>query len=404
MKAIKYVLLMIIISAGITVQSCNSQQESQSADSQKQTKDAEKGLSQLDLNNARNKANYQIDGSRQNVITDVVKNCKNAIVGINVIQVQKVKYTDPFEMFFDDPMFRRYFGGREGGSRYREYEIRGLGSGFLISSNGYIITNHHVAGDATKVIVTTTDGKKHDAEIIGSDRVSDVTLLKIAGDNFPFLKLAQTNEIITGEWVIAFGNPFGLFDRNAKPTVTVGVISNSGLNFFQEGRVYKNMIQTDAAISSGNSGGPLLNALGEVIGVNTMIFSTAQSRQGAGSIGIGWAIPVDRVKSVIELIKKNKEINRDFSTGIEIRAIDEKIAKYLGISTAEGIVIVAVERNSEADKAGIMPGDIILDINDNKILTEEDYYINIFDNIKGDKVNIKVLRDEKEKEFSFKLL
>ncbi len=294
MKAVRYGFWLIIISMGITIQSCNAQPEEEHS-GLKKADNTEQDLSQLDLNNSRVIANYQIDGSRQNIITDVVKNCKNAIVGINVIQVQKVKYQDPFEMFFDDPMFRRYFGGREGGSRYREYEIRGLGSGFIISPDGYIITNHHVAGDATKVIVTTTDGKKHDAEIIGSDRVTDVALLKIKGDNFPFLKLAQSSEIITGEWVIAFGNPFGLFDRNAKPTVTVGVISNSGLNFFQEGRVYKDMIQTDAAISSGNSGGPLLNALGEVIGVNTMIFSTAQTRQGAGSIGIGWAIPISRV-------------------------------------------------------------------------------------------------------------
>lgn len=403
MNAIRYVLLLVIISLGITIQSCNSQQESEKGKNTS-TVAANDDLNQLDLNNSRTKANYQIDGSRQNVITDVVKNCKNAVVGINVVQVQKVKYSDPFEDFFDDPMFNRYFGGRERTPRYREYEIRGLGSGFLISPNGYIITNHHVAGNATKVIVTTTDGTKHDAEIIGSDRVSDVALLKIKGDNFPYLKLAQNTDIYTGEWVIAFGNPFGLFDRNAKPTVTVGVISNSGLNFFQEGRVYKNMIQTDAAISSGNSGGPLLNALGEVIGVNTMIFSTAQNRQGAGSIGIGWAIPIDRVKAIIEKLKKNKEINREFNPGIEIRAIDEKIAKYLGLSTAEGIVIVAVERGSEADKAGIMPGDIILDINDNKIMSEEDYYINIFDSFKGDKVYFKVLRDEKEKDITFKLL
>ncbi len=400
MMRVRDIVIYLILTIGIIVQSCNSQDYN---DNGKGSLATGEDLAQLDLS-GKTKANYNIDGSRQNTITEVVRKCRDAIVGINVIQVQKVKYTDPFESFFDDPMFRRYFGNRDGGSRYREYEIRGLGSGFLISSNGYIITNHHVAGDATKIIVTTTDGKKHDAEIIGSDRVTDVALLKIKGEDFPYLKLASSGETYPGEWSIAFGNPFGLFDMNAKPTVTVGVVSNSGLNFFQEGRVYRNMIQTDAAISSGNSGGPLLNALGEVIGVNTMIFSTATNRQGAGSIGIGWAIPIDRVRTIVERLKKGKEIDRNFNVGIEIRAIDEQLAKYLGINTTEGIVITALERGSEAAKAGVMPGDIILEINDNSIVREEDYYINVYDSVKGDAIKFKVLRDDSEKTYTFKLL
>ena len=163
-------------------------------------------------------------------------------------------------------MFQQYFG------RKQKQEIKGLGSGFIISEDGYILTNDHVAGKASKVVITMTNGKKFDAKIIGSDPTSDVALLKIDGNNFPFVELGNSDDLIVGEWAIAFGNPFGLFDINSKPTVTVGVISNINVNLgLQDDKVYKGMIQTDAAISSGNSGGPLVNGLGQVIGINSTI-------------------------------------------------------------------------------------------------------------------------------------
>ncbi|MDP2366385.1 MAG: trypsin-like peptidase domain-containing protein, partial [Ignavibacteria bacterium] len=273
---------------------------------------------------------------------------------------------------------------------------RGLGSGFIISPDGYIITNHHVAGNASKIVVTTTDGKKFDAEIIGSDKTSDVALLKIKGKDFPYLKMANSDNIITGEWAIAFGNPFGLFDLNAKPTVTVGVISNSGINFVQEDRIYRGMIQTDAAISSGNSGGPLVNALGEVIGINTVIFSTAQSGKGAGSIGIGWAIPINRVKKMVDIIEKNKKINRSYYLGLDVRELDDEIARYLKVKANEGVVVIAVDNRSPVEKSGIEPGDIILEINGTKILRDQDYLLAINDGIVGETMKFLILRDDKK--------
>ncbi|MBK6418219.1 MAG: trypsin-like peptidase domain-containing protein [Ignavibacteria bacterium] len=187
-----------------------------------------------------------------------------------------------------------------------------------------------------------------------------------------------------GEWAIAFGNPFGLFDNNAKPTVTVGVVSNVGVSFTQPGeggedRVYKNMIQTDAAISSGNSGGPLVNALGEVIGVNTVIYSTSQSARGSGSIGIGFAIPINRVKAIVDRLQKDGSIRRDFWTGMKLSAIDENVARYFKLSGTDGVLVSEVATDGPADDAGIEPGDVIIAINGRPTLRDEDVNIAILD-------------------------
>lgn len=344
-------------------------------------------------------ANEDISSSRQSAITRTVEQSCPAIVGINVTETHKVEYRHPF---YNDPFFQRFFGHRSK-PRYREYQVKGLGSGFIISPDGYILTNHHVAGNASKIVITMTNGERYDAKIIGSDYVSDVALLKIDAEGLPYLKLGNSDNLIVGEWVIAFGNPFGLFDINAKPTVTVGVVSNSGIDFTQENRVYRNMIQTDAAISSGNSGGPLINALGEVIGMNTVIFSTAQSRDGAGSIGIGFSIPINRVKKVIDLLKRDKIINRDFFLGIEVGTINERIARYFGLDDTDGVVIVNMYRNSIAEKAGLEPGDIIVEINNNKVENEDDYKIITNDAYVGQTLKFKILRDNKTKSFNLKL-
>lgn len=359
---------------------------------------------------AYNSSQMNVSNSRQNAITRAVEKCSPAIVGINVTEVRQVVYRDPFfnSPFGDDPFFQRFrnfFGG--GGDRKREYQVQGLGSGFLISPDGYILTNHHVAGNASKIVVTMTNGEKYDAEIIGSDMVSDVALLKIDGKRLPHLSLANSDNVIVGEWAIAFGNPFGLFDKNSKPTITVGVVSNTDISFIQNdqpmNRVYRGMIQTDAAISSGNSGGPLVNALGEVIGMNTVIFSTAQSRSGAGSIGIGFAIPINRVKMIVDELKKNKTIDRNYYIGMEIREIDEQIAAYLKTDKKEGAVVFSVERRSPADEAGIEPGDIVLKVNGKSIHRAEDYQVEIGDLTTGQRVQIELLRGDEVVKKSFKL-
>jgi serine protease Do len=365
---------------------------------------------------SRNAASGDVSQSRQNAITRAVAVCSPAIVGINVTEVREYQYRDPFA---DDPFFGQFFGGRRQPQVYRQ-QVQGLGSGFIASSDGYIITNDHVAGHATKVVVTMAGGEKYDAKVIGSDPTSDVCLLKIeqgkkddskdskdgkdgkdskqaAKMTFPFLKLANSDEVMVGEWAIAFGNPFGLFDINAKPTVTVGVVSNTGVSLTpQEGRVYRNMIQTDAAISSGNSGGPLANALGEVIGMNTIIYSTAQGSQGAGSIGIGFAIPVNRVKRIVELLKKDGAIDRDFNVGLRVQQVDERIAKYLDLKRAEGVVVSEITYGSPAEKAGFEPGDLILDIDGQKVTRDSDALTIVNDAMTGQTLTFGIQRGEKK--------
>jgi serine protease Do len=339
--------------------------------------------------------NSDIDKSRSNAITRAVKKCSPAIVGINVTEKVRVRSSfgggldDWFSQFFGDSP---YFSDAE---RYRE--VQELGSGFIISDDGYVITNHHVAGNASKIVITMTGGKKYDAKVIGADETSDVALLKIdSDDKFPYIKLANSDKTIVGEWSIAFGNPFGLFDLNAKPTVTVGVVSNLGVSFVQEKRVYKEMIQTDAAISSGNSGGPLINADGEVIGVNTVIFTTAQNRSGAGSIGIGWALPINRVKVIIDKFKNGDKINRNFFVGMDLQLMDKNTAKRFKSKVDEGLLVTRVYNSpsSSAYGAGIEPGDIITEIDRVKIREAKDYYLTINDGVVGQKFNIVLFRGD----------
>jgi serine protease Do len=197
--------------------------------------------------------------------------------------------------------------------------------------------------------------------------------------------------VIIGEWVIALGNPFGLFDINDKPTVTVGVVSNTGMKLeAQGGRVYRGMIQTDAAINSGNSGGPLINATGEVIGVNSVIYTPNQ-----GSIGLGFAIPINRVKGIVGQLKKNGKIERDFWTGLEIQAVDRRIARYFNLERIEGVIISDVKRGSPAERGGFRVRDIILEANGEKINDEASLVTIVDDARTGDIVAMRVLRDGK---------
>jgi serine protease Do len=341
--------------------------------------------------------NNEINNSRRNAITNAIDLVGDAVVGINVTEVKNVLVNpDPWARFFG---FRGYV---------EQYEVQGLGSGFLISSDGYILTNNHVAGNAEKIVITLTGGERYDAQIIGADPLTDIALLKIdAEKELPYIKMADSDNLIIGEWAIAMGNPFGLFDVNANPTVTVGVISNKGMNFIEKHQnadvIYRDMIQTDAAISSGNSGGPLINAEGKVIGMNTMIFSTSQSRAGSGSIGIGFAIPINRVKKIIDKFNDSKIIDRDFYLGIEIKEIDSRISEYFGLGNMRGVVIFAMRNDSPALEAGLEPGDIILEIDGHRILRGEDYKIIVNDAFVGQTLNFLILRDNNKKEIKLTL-
>jgi serine protease Do len=340
--------------------------------------------------------NDEITNSRENIITNTVQKVSPAIVGINVIEIRQ--YRDPFSSFFDDPFFRQFFGNRGNSSQ----KVQGLGSGYIISPDGYIVTNDHVAGNATEITITMTDGSHHEAKIIGSDPVSDICLLKIDGDNLPYVELGNSGDIIIGEWVIALGNPFGLFELNDKPTVTVGVISATGMNLEPiNDRYYLNMIQTDAAINGGNSGGALVNSIGQVIGMNTLIY-TAGGVQG--NIGLGFAIPIDKVKRIVTELKSNGKIDRDFQIGMSIQSIDAGIMRYYDLKSNKGVIITKVLPNTPAEDAGLKSGDIITEIDGYKISNEQTIF-GVFQEFRaGQEIEVKIIRDNSELTKKMKLV
>ncbi|MBM4403397.1 MAG: trypsin-like peptidase domain-containing protein [Candidatus Cloacimonetes bacterium] len=225
--------------------------------------------------------------TRHNAITAAVGAVEPAVISVNVIKTEIVRIRDPFGIPFFD--FFDFIP--------RQREVQSIGSGVIYDPDGYLITNAHVVQGATQIKVILPDRREFPADIVKIDNSSDLAILKISGNGIPWAKLGSASDLIIGEWSIALGNPYGILMNDSKPSVSVGVISATNRNFSPrgDGRSYKNMIQTDAAINPGNSGGPLININGEVIGINTFIFS-----ESGGNIGIGFAIPVDTAKNLIQ--------------------------------------------------------------------------------------------------------
>ncbi|MEX1122507.1 MAG: trypsin-like peptidase domain-containing protein [Balneolales bacterium] len=289
--------------------------------------------------------------SRQNALTNAIESVSDAVVGITVTEVEEGTQLefDPFYGFFLTP-------GHE-----REFES--LGSGFIVSKDGHVVTNEHLSGrSAKKIKITTNAGKMYDAELIGADEYTDLALLKIESDEtFPFLKFGDSEDVIVGEWSIAIGNPFGLFE-DGQPTVTVGVVSATKRNFQpdpRETKMYLDMIQTDAAINHGNSGGPLLNANGEVIGVNTFIYTGGTSD---GFVGLGFAIPSNRVVKIINHLAEPGEIALNYDPGFDVVSIDQNVARKYELPAMRGLLVTSVNTDGPAYQSGILPGDIIMRI------------------------------------------
>jgi S1-C subfamily serine protease len=260
---------------------------------------------------------------------------------------------------------------------------QGLGSGFIITSDGYILTNEHVI-EGAQVINVSIVGRSRPvpARVVGADRELDLAVLKVdAGNNLPTLKLGSSNDIEVGNWVIAIGNPYGL-----DHTVTVGVISAKGRPITVEDRSYRNLLQTDASINPGNSGGPLLNLKGEVIGINTAVSAEAQ--------GIGFAVPSDTVQSVLDdLIKKGRVVRGWL--GVEIQDLTPTLADYFGLSGTEGVVIRGVVSGSPAERAGLQQGDVIIAWNGKKLQSTGDLLDLAREAGPGKRVQLSVVRNKK---------
>ena len=329
---------------------------------------------------------WEVDASRHTAITRAIESVEPAVASISVVQIQ-----DVYNPFTRDPFFDFFFPERS-----RKREVHSSGSGVVISPDGYVLTNYHVIENATEVIVTLPGGEEFEAEIIGTDYITDLALLKLNGRNFPYATLGDSYDLIIGEWVIALGNPFGLFDISKQPTATAGIISAVDMDFGpQKGRVYKDMIQTDAAINRGNSGGPLVNSMGEVIGINTFIYTASQFTEG--SIGIGFAIPINLAKDIAEELKVSGKVDRSFSTGLAVERLTAEVAEYLNVPFTKGVIVVEVEAGSNAEKAGVEIGDIISAVNGQKINSSREILkiIKESDLRSGNRIKLKLYRDGK---------
>ena len=324
--------------------------------------------------------------------TPLVQSAGKAVVNISTEKKIKQSRMLPHEMFRGlPPEFERFFGQFDRGNTKQRTQ-RSLGTGFIISSDGYIVTNNHVVSGADSVSVNLQglSGKDQsiEAQIIGTDEETDLALLKIKSETaLPFLSFGDSDKMEVGEWVLAIGNPFGLGH-----TVTAGILSAKGRNI-QSGP-FDNFLQTDASINPGNSGGPLINMEGKVIGINTAIIASGQ--------GIGFAIPSNMAEVVVNQLKDNKKVSRGW-LGVTIQDLDEKTAKILGLKEGKGALIGSVISGEPADKAGMKDGDIILEVNGKTIEDSSALLRAIAIQAPGSKVDLVVWRDGSKKNLTVKL-
>lgn len=285
-------------------------------------------------------------GSRRTPVVEVAERLSPAVVNIST-DIYESRPANPFFGMQRDPLFDDFFNQFFGSQGERRQKRQSLGSGVLVDKKGHILTNHHVILRASEIHVTLVSGKEYKGELVGSDPGSDLAVVKIAiEEEIEPAGLSTSSDLLIGETVIAIGNPFGL-----SHTVTTGVISALNRSIQSGDQVFKDFIQTDASINPGNSGGPLLNIRGEVIGINTAIYSQAE--------GIGFAIPADRARRVVDDLITFGEVQAAWF-GLEVQALDEKLAKYLGFEEARGVLVTEVYPGSPADKAGIEVQDILV--------------------------------------------
>ena len=307
----------------------------------------------------------EIAGSRNTAIVEAAARVAPAVVSVNVIRTEQVQ---PRGSFFDPfPM-------------PRTVRRRGLGSGFIVSADGVILTNDHVVRDAERIMVTLPDGREFEAELVGADQLTDVAVLRIRGTDLPVAPMGTSEGLLIGEWSLAIGNPFGNLFSNSEPSVTVGVISGTGRHIIpadEDRVVYLGMIQTDASINPGNSGGPLVNSVGEVIGVNSSILS-----RSGGSEGLGFAIPIDRAVRVANELMSSGEVNRAW-LGFRVDAGEEDIW-----GRTHGVAVSSVSPSSPAARAEISVGDRVVTANGRALRTLLDFESLMLDLVEGESVTL----------------
>ena len=324
-----------------------------------------------------------VPASRRTAIVTAAQRVSPAVVSVNVMATRVVR-ADPLQGMFRDEFFDRFFPPLE----YQE-RIPGLGSGVIVDPTGTVLTNEHVVRNAEDIKVTLADGRQLSAKVVGESDIYDLAVLKVEGRGLPAAPLGDSDRLVVGEWAIAIGSPFGYLLNDTQPTVTAGVVSATRRDIksevSQQG-VYKNMIQTDAAINPGNSGGPLVNADGEVIGVNTFIFT-----QGGGSIGLGFAIPINLAKRVLQEIRQYGRVRTAYP-GMTLQTVTPYIAQRLGFRDTDGLVVSRIDPEGPAARAGVRVGDRIRKVNDRVVSTVDDAQRSIYGATVGEKLRLVVDR------------
>lgn len=335
-------------------------------------------------------------GALQDSFATIAGKARPAVVHITTVHEEVVRLP---QFFFGDPedFFEEFFHGRPQQPRVQRFRTQGAGSGFLFDPDGFVLTNEHVVrgADQIRVILTQPNGKEktYVGKVIGKDSYLDLAVVKVqAPGPFPAVQLGDSDQVRVGDWAMAIGSPFALGQ-----TVTVGIVSAVRQALVIEGRRYTNLLQTDAAINRGNSGGPLLNLDGEVIGINSAIYSPS----GAFA-GIGFAIPVNEAKEILGMLQAGKKAEHGW-LGVEVAPIDEILQKRFGLKTAEGALVNRVLPQSPAAKAGLLRGDVIRRLGTKAVAAPEDLVRLTFRAKVGEKVTLGIIRDGKERELSARI-
>src|SRR5216110_3250261 len=305
--------------------------------------------------------------SRQTAIVTAAARLAPAVVSVNVLRRERRPAQDPFDLFFMP--------------RGADQVVEGYGSGFIISPDGVVITNQHVTQGAEQIVVTTREGRDFAAKILGEDPLTDIAVLKVDGSGLPTAPLGKSTDLLIGEWVVAVGNPFAYLLGNTEPTVTAGVVSATGRNLLpSEGQagLYVGMIQTGAAINPGNSGGPLASASGQVVGVNSNIFTSS-----GGSVGIGFAIPIERALRVADELRRFGKVRRAW-VGLEVAGAED----LRGWKRAGGLRVSQVASGGPAGRAGVVAGDVLVNARGRRLRTFLDWEAVMLDTGPGDTLKI----------------
>jgi Do/DeqQ family serine protease len=336
---------------------------------------------------ARADTNTQRVSQLSNSFADIIEKASPAVVSIRMTRIIKASDQQNGNPFLSDPFFRQFFGGPN--ARPRDQREQGLGSGIIVTPAGYILTNNHVVEKASSLKIELSDGRDFTGKVVGTDPQTDLAVVKINANDLPTLQFANSDSSRVGDLCFAIGNPFG-----QDHTVTMGIVSAKNRHL-EAGTYLQNFIQTDAAINPGNSGGALINAHGELIGVNTMILTGGSSFGGeGGNVGIGFAVPSNMARQVMDQIMKGGKVSRGYM-GVTLGNVTQELAPQFGLKEPRGAIIDQVTADGPGDKAGLKMGDVITAIDGKQVKGMDDLTMEVVSRAPGSSVTLDVIRDGK---------